>query len=104
MPAEHSELKEELHRFTVTERYQPALHLQSFEPNLIRDKNHRQASMTLIPQFQYFYSKKLRPNFLGDVSTAVSRLHFKSNLGKVSLEDNYETLKFDPVEVQVLPS
>jgi len=65
----------------------------------VRDKNQRQASLVLIPDFQSFFREKLRPHYLGDVSTYASRLHFKSNLGRVWLEGNYESLLFDPAEV-----
>lgn len=39
----------------------------------------------------------MRPNYLGDVSNLISRLYFKSNLGKVTLTE--DCLQFDPVEV-----
>ena len=90
---------EELHRFTVTERFQPSMLLQAFEPNIVKDKSKRQPSLILIPKFQQFFQEKLRPNYLGDVSSLVNRLYFKSNYGKVSLCDESEVLSFDPVEV-----
>ena len=82
------------------------LFLRAFEANLIRDKNNRQASVTLIPNFPRFFTEHLRPNYLGDVATYVSRFHFKSNFGKVSLNDDDDddrALVFDPVEVPMMP-
>ena len=83
---------DEIHRFTITERYQPVVHLQAFESLLIRDQNVRQNTLTLIPNFKTFFSNELRPNYLGEASTALSRFFFKSNLGKVTLTQDQDML------------
>jgi len=93
------EVHEELHRFSVTERFQPALPSKAFEAFIDKDKSHRQASLTLIPSFKRFVAETLRPNFVSDVTTLVNTFYFRSNLGKVTLSEDGQKLSFDPVEV-----
>ena len=77
--------------------------LNPFEGYLVREKNKRQIGINLIPNFQKFFAEHLRPNYLGDVATYLNRLHFKSNYGKVELDEDCEALLFDPIEVPELP-
>ena len=81
-------MHEELHRFSVTERFQPKIPLKAFDSMIVGDKRNRQELITLLPKFQKLFAEKLRPNYLGDVGIAVGRLYFKSNLGKVTLSES----------------
>lgn len=73
--------------------------LRAFEPYICKEVNKRDVTVTLIPSFKRFVTNYLRPNYLGDVSVLVGRLFFKSNWGKISLENEGDSLEFDPVEV-----
>ena len=55
--------------------------------------------MTLIPNFRRYFREKLRPNYLGEATTLIKRLYFKSSHGKVSLSQDGDALEYDPVEV-----
>ena len=90
---------EELHRFVVTERFQPVVLLRAFEPLISREANLRRPTIKLIPNFKRYFVTYLRPNYLGDAETLINRLCFKSNLGKVTLEKEGDSLEFDPVEI-----
>ena len=53
--SEEQEERTDVHRFTVTERFQPSMPLQAFEPRLAKEKNLRKQSITLIPTFKTFF-------------------------------------------------
>lgn len=73
--------------------------LKSFEPFICKELKHREASIKLLPSFKKFFADNLRPNYIGDISVLVNRLFFKSNWGKIELEDDGESLMFDGVQV-----
>ena len=73
--------------------------LKSFEPFICKEVKHREAPIKLIPSFKKFFADHLRPNYVGDISGVIERVYFKSNWGKISLEDDGESLIFDAVQV-----